>query len=95
MLGFGTSGVALALWTELRERMPLDRTLAVLSIGFGVTAIASFWAMQHIPFDLFYHGRPGRDFFKLALYYLALAVPFFWSGLVIALLLTRCTPWVN
>ena len=95
MLGFGTSGVALALWTELRERMPLDRTLAVLSIGFGVTAIASFWAMQHIPFDLFLYGRPGRDFFKLALYYLALAVPFFWSGLVIGLLLTRCTPWVN
>ena len=59
MLGFGASGVALALWTELRERMPLDRTLAALSIGFGMTTIASFWGMQHIPFDLFLLGQPA------------------------------------
>src|SRR6266540_3196065 len=53
LLGFGASGVALALWTGLRERASLDRTLTLLSGAFGITTIASFWAMQHIPFDPF------------------------------------------
>lgn len=96
LLGFGASGVALALWTALRERAPLDRTLALLSGGFGIATIASFWAMQHIPFDPFsQQGALAHDAMMLPLYYLALAFPFFWSGLAIALLLTRGAQWVN
>ena len=50
---FGASGVVLALWTNLRERIPLDRALVVLSLLFGVVTIISFWTMQRIPFDPF------------------------------------------
>src|SRR5438045_8751959 len=53
LLGFGASGVVLALWTNLRERIPLDRALAVLSLLFGVVTVISFWTMQRIPFDPF------------------------------------------
>src|SRR5262249_12328822 len=53
LLGFGSAGVLLTLWTDLRDRAPLDRTLARLSIAFGATTIVSFWAMQRIPFDPF------------------------------------------
>ena len=96
MLGFGASGVVLALSTGLRERAPLDRTLAMLSMSFGATTIASFWVVQHIPFHLFtIPDRLLQDVFTLPLYFLALALPFFWSGLVIALLLTRGAQRVN
>jgi hypothetical protein len=96
LLGFGTSGVVLALWTGLRERSPLDRTLALLSGGFGLATVVSFWTMQHIPFDPFsQQGALIHDVMMLPLYYLALAFPFFWSGLAIALLLTRGAHHVN
>jgi hypothetical protein len=96
MLGFGASGVALTLWTGLRERAPLDRALALLSIGFGATTIASFWGMQQIQFDPFSEFASLRQTaVAMPLYYLALALPFFWSGLAIALLLTRGRHRVN
>src|SRR5437763_7937042 len=53
LLGFGTSGVVLALWSGLRERASLDRALAVLALLFGVLTILCFWLMQQIPFDPF------------------------------------------
>ncbi|MGB6438410.1 MAG: hypothetical protein WBE89_03560 [Methyloceanibacter sp.] len=78
MLGFGASGVVLALWAGLREHAPLDRTLAVLCMSFGAITIASFWAVQHIPFHLFtIPYRLLHDVFLLPLYFLALALPFF------------------
>jgi len=96
MLGFGASGVVLTLWTHLRVRAPLDKTLALLSIGFGITTIACYWVIQQIPFDPFSHsGDLKYDALRLPLYYLALAFPFFWSGLAIALLLTRGPQQVN
>src|SRR5436190_14796313 len=42
LLGFGTSGVVLAVWRGLRERAPLDRTLALLALLFAVLTVACF-----------------------------------------------------
>src|SRR5256714_10435602 len=53
LLGFGASGVVLALWQGLRERAALDRTLALLALLFGVLTVGGFWLMQRIPFDPF------------------------------------------
>src|SRR6266850_475406 len=53
LLGFGASGVVLALWPGLRERVSLDRALASLALAFGVTTVICFWLMQRIPFDPF------------------------------------------
>ena len=75
----------LTLWTGLRERMPLDRALAVLCVMFGVVTILSFWLMQQIPFDPFKVSLDRRQLFFTPLYYLILSVPFFCSGLAIAL----------
>jgi len=45
LLGFGASGVVLALWQGLREHAALDRTLALLALLlFGGHAIHSFTA---------------------------------------------------
>ncbi len=96
MLGFGASGVTLTLWAGLRDRVSLDRTLLLLSIGFGTAIIVSYWVMQYIPFDPFSHsGDLQYDAVRLPFYYLGLAFPFFWSGLAIALLLTRGARDVN
>src|SRR3989440_10223764 len=53
LLGFGMSGVVLALWKGLRERAPLDRALALLALLFGILTVFCFWLLQRIPFDPF------------------------------------------
>src|SRR5205814_5532274 len=53
LLGFGASGVTLALWTDLRERYSLDLTLGILALLFAFSVVVSFWLMQKIPFDPF------------------------------------------
>jgi len=89
LLGFGTSGVVLAVWKNLRDQYNLDRTLATLSILFGVITIVSFWVLQQIPFDPFSLAVDRRQLFFLPLYYVVVSAPFFISGLFISLLFTR------
>jgi len=51
LLGFGVSGVVVTLWTELRERIPLDRALTWSATLFGILTLGCFWLMGRIPFD--------------------------------------------
>jgi hypothetical protein len=95
LLGFGASGVALSIWSALRQRADLDRTLAAFSLAFGVATIGSFWLMQHIPFHPFSLMVERSQFFFIPLYYLTLCLPFFFSGMVIALLFSRWSRNVN
>lgn len=96
MLGFGAAGVVLTLWGRLRDQVPFDRALVYLSLGFGAATVLGYWILQRIPFDPFSHtGDLQYDALRLPLYFLALAFPFFWSGLAIALLLTRGARDVN
>jgi hypothetical protein len=95
LLGFGASGVALAMWTSLRERAPLDRAVAALSLAFGIVTLASFWLLQRIPFDPFSLYTDRRQLLFMPLYYVIIAAPFFCSGLAIALLLSRASADVN
>src|SRR6266542_5196977 len=89
LLGFGTSGIVLAAWKNLRDKYNLDKTLAILSILFGVITIVSFWLMQQIPFDPFSLAVDKRQLYFLPLYYIVVSAPFFISGLAISLLFTR------
>jgi predicted membrane-bound spermidine synthase len=95
LLGFGVSGVTLSMWTGLRENAQLDKTLSVLSLGFGGTTILSYWVMQRIPFDPFGRVFHWSQFVFMPLYYVNLVIPFFFSGLVVALLFSRCSKEVN
>src|SRR5262249_61303984 len=45
LLGFGVSGLVLALWQGLRECASLDRTLTLLALCFGVLTVVGFWLM--------------------------------------------------
>src|SRR5881394_3408115 len=95
LLGFGTSGVVLALWRRLREEVSLDRALAMLALAFGGLTVICFWLMQRIPFDPFSLLANRRQILLMPLYYLILAVPFFCSGLALALLFTRGARQIN
>src|SRR6516164_11121582 len=79
LLGFGTSGIVLTLWTSLREKASLDQTLAALSVAFGVVVLASYWVMQKIPFEPFELLRDRRQLLFMPLYYVVAASPFFCS----------------
>jgi SAM-dependent methyltransferase len=95
LLGFGASGVTLALWRGLREEAPLDRTLAILVLLFGVLVVACFWVQQRLPFDPFNLLTDARQFWLMPLYFLVVALPFYCAGLALALLLTRGAAEVN
>ena len=95
LLGFGASGVILALWTGLRERTSLDLGLGVCALAFAVCVVLSFWLMQRIPFDPFSVAVDHRQFYFMPIYFLLVAFPFFCSGLAISLLLTRGSREIN
>jgi len=95
LLGFGASGVMLALWTGLRERQDLDRALAFCALAFAVCVVFSFRLMQWIPFDPFSVAVDHRQLFYMPAYLLLVALPFFCSGLAISLLLTRGSKQIN
>src|SRR5882724_12744681 len=46
LLGFGVAGVTLSLWKRLREDIPLDRAVTLLSLTFGVVTVLCYWLMQ-------------------------------------------------
>ena len=95
LLGFGASGVALAIWKNLRENIALEKALSVLAFLFGVSTVACFWLMQQIPFDPFSLFSDWRQILFMPLYYVLISAPFFCSGLALALLFTRGGTKVN
>lgn len=95
LLGFGASGVTLALWRRLREDTSLDRALAILALLFGVLVVACFWVQQRLPFDPFNLLTDSRQFWLMPLYFMVVALPFFCAGLALALLFTRGAAVVN
>lgn len=95
LLGFGVSGVVLSLWKSLRDSVPLDPALSVISLIFGLVTLVSFSLMQLIPFQPFELLNDHKQFIYMLLYYVMLAGPFFCSGLAISLLLTRGGHAVN
>ena len=86
LLGFGASGTFLALFPRWKEHDPAH-TLTGLSWGFALAAVGSYALTIYLPFDSFQIAHSGRQGVVLALHYVALATPFFCSGLAIALLL--------
>jgi SAM-dependent methyltransferase len=95
LLGFGASGVALAVWRNLRENIALEKALTVLAMLFGVSTVLCFWLMQRIPFDPFSLFSDWRQLLFMPLYYVLISAPFFCSGLALALLFTRGGAKVN
>jgi len=86
LLGFGASGSILAL----RSRFTRDgkaRDLSVACLCFSVCTLASYLAVNFLPFDSFRIAWQREQLLYLALYYLALVAPFLFGGLAIGIVL--------
>jgi hypothetical protein len=88
LLGFGASGTFLTLFPRWRGR-DLRRSLLWLSGGFSLAVIGAYALTLYVPFDSFRIAHDERQVGILALHYLALATPFFCSGVAVGLVLAR------
>jgi hypothetical protein len=86
LLGFGASGSALALKPGLARR-ELSSTLAWVAALFSAGLLLGYLGINYIPFDPYRIAWERLQFLYLVPYYLAPALPFFWSGLALALAL--------
>lgn len=76
LLGFGASGSLLSVWGRRLSQLPL-------CLGFGITTVGAYLVINHLPFDSFSIAWDPKQPFYLALYFLAAAVPFLFSGLLV------------
>jgi hypothetical protein len=86
LLGFGASGTALAIFPNLSRRDP-RRSLGILALGAALSLAGAFLLTNWLPFDSFSIAWDRRQALILVLHYLALATPFFFSGMAVGLLL--------
>lgn len=87
LLGSGASGAALARlpgWS----RLPRASAMAYAGWGLALTTIGSYLLTLYVPFDSFRIALDWRQAGVLFLHYLALATPFFCSGLAVGGLLS-------
>jgi hypothetical protein len=87
MLGSGISGMSLALFPRW-GRDHLSRSLVLCALGFGISATGAYVVINQVPFDSFSVAWDFRQIGVLALHYLLLSLPFFFSGLTFGLLIT-------
>jgi len=87
LLGFGASGTVLALFSRLRADRAYS-SLSWLALGCGVSMLSAYLLTNWLPFDSFSVAWDKRQMAILVLHYVALACPFFFSGLATGLLLT-------
>jgi len=90
LLGFGASGTWLAMQPRLSSGGPSQgadewqgtarRRLAALAILFSLSILLAYLAINHIPFDSYRVAWERRQLLYLALYYIALILPFFCAG---------------
>src|SRR5258705_11029389 len=77
LLGFGVSGVTLALWADLRERKDLDLALGICGLAFADCVVFIFWCMQRIPFDPFSVTVDHHQFWFMPFFFFLVAFTFF------------------
>jgi len=85
LLGAGASGTYLSLKPPTASTLP--RFLAAGSLLFTLTAPAAYLLTNYLPFDAYRLAWEPIQLWWLALYYLALTVPFFFAGAVIGAVL--------
>ncbi|MEW6366898.1 MAG: hypothetical protein AB1714_19905 [Acidobacteriota bacterium] len=94
LFGLGLSGVFLSV-TKVLDRFELDPLLSVMSCLLAISELAAFKLLMVIPLSFIHFGESWLNYLYLVAYYLVIAVPFFFAGLIITLLLGRRSDIVN
>ena len=82
LFGFGLSGVCSSLFSGTMKRFATPGGLIGYCLAFGVTALGAFFVINEVPLQLAEIHKPLQMIY-LGIYYLALIVPFFFSGMAI------------
>lgn len=88
LLGFGIAGTAIALFKTKFDKLDQHRLLFWLSIAFSISTITSYLLCQKLGFNPFQIFESTKQLLLFPIYNIILAVPFFFTGLIIALLFT-------
>jgi hypothetical protein len=94
LFGFGLSGVVLSISRRVHA-YNLDKFLTFLSLAFGVSTLITLKVVVDVPLRFSAISQEPIQLFYLTVYYLALGTPFFFSGMIIALLLSHLPKQVN
>ena len=86
MLGYGASGTVLAIFPRIQSARA-DRWLSLLALGTAGSILVSYLLINWLPFDSFSIAWDTKQVWNLVLHYIALASPFFFTGMVVGLLL--------
>jgi len=89
LLGYGASGSLLSLLPNLKklQRNPLQ-SLAGMALATGLSILFAYLLINWIPFDSFSVFVDRKQIAILFLHYTAMAMPFFFSGMAVGLLLS-------
>ena len=88
LFGIGAGGTFLSVFPPLMKKN-LDKSLSNLAFLFSLSTLLSFAITNRIPFDPFRMAFDSLQLLYLFIYYSLLSIPFFFSGLCIALALTK------
>ncbi len=94
LFGYGLSGVFLLLSKRV-AKLSSERLLFGASLLFGITIVVSYKLILEIPLRISELLAGGIQLVYLAEVYLLLGLPFFFSGLVIGVLLTYYPGYIN
>ncbi len=94
LLGFGISGSALSIFSHIYKR-DISYMLSLFSSLFCISCLASYLLINNLPFDSFRIAWELKQIAYLALYYISLAIPFFFSGLCTGIAITRMPSHVH
>jgi hypothetical protein len=86
LLGIGAAGSVLTVFPKLGAGGP--RRWACLAGLQGIATLGAYHVTNWLPFDSFAIAWDRRQILYLVISYLALAVPFFFGGLIVGILLT-------
>ncbi|MBN2045294.1 MAG: hypothetical protein JW757_09765 [Anaerolineales bacterium] len=86
LLGFGASGTLLAIFPRAGRRKPAQ-SLGTISLAAALSISGAYILVNQVPFDSFSIAWDQRQVGIFALHYLVLALPFFFSGMAVGLLL--------
>ena len=85
LLGIGAGGSFLFLFPRMLD-VAIQKSLSVISFLFCLSTILSYVIINLIPFDPFRLAWDMKQLIYIFYYYLILSIPFFFNGLILALL---------
>lgn len=86
LLGFGASGSVLTLFPNMKNH--LEKRLQTIAFGTWVSILGAYLIINWVPFDSYRMTWDLRQVVFLSIHYLALAAPFFFSGMAVGLMIS-------